>query len=353
MPIVITDDDVRRHLSMRECIEAMRICFRDFAEGQAVSLPRVRYTVDTADPGRSYYANVHVGAVPSMQTACVRAGTHLMANAGFAENRRRLENPEPFNWSVIILYDTESSEPKAFLHESYLSGLRVGATSALAVDTIAREDAATLGLFGTGRQALSHCEAICAVRPIRAVKVFSPNEAHLSDFVTRARESGMPVAAAREAEEVVAAADIVCCCTNATAPVLSGEWLKPGQMVINIANSDVAGVRREVDEDTFLRADAIVINDWDSVYANRQVELTELLDNGKVDRARVHTLGDVVAGRAAVRGTADNIVYYKNNTGLAMQFAAAGAILCRKMAQEGTNRVIPREWLASEKYGIG
>ncbi len=45
MPIIITDDDARRLLSMQECIEAMRICYRDFADGKAVSLPRVRYTV--------------------------------------------------------------------------------------------------------------------------------------------------------------------------------------------------------------------------------------------------------------------------------------------------------------------
>jgi ornithine cyclodeaminase/alanine dehydrogenase-like protein (mu-crystallin family) len=124
-------------------------------------------------------------------------------------------------------------------------------------------------------------------------------------------------------------------------------------MVISIANSDVTVERREVDEETFLRADEIVITDWDSVHANRQVELIELLDDGRVDAAHVHTLADVVAGKATVHNTPDNIVYYKNNTGLAMQFAAAGAIVCRKLRAEGTERVIPRAWLASEKYGIG
>ncbi len=69
------------------------------------------------------------------------------------------------------------------MHEFYLSGLRVGATSALAVAEVARPDASVLGLFGTGQQALPGARAICAVRPIKRVQVFSPNPAHRQAFV--------------------------------------------------------------------------------------------------------------------------------------------------------------------------
>jgi hypothetical protein len=147
-------------------------------------------------------------------------------------------------------------------------------------------------------------------------------------------------------------ADIICCATNSRQPVLDGDWLEPGQMVVSIANSDVLNSRSEVDEKTFARASDIIINDWDSVSANCQVELTEPIGKGLVAREKVHTLGDVVAGRAKLRGGGDGIIYYKNNTGLAMQFAASGAILYRKLIAEGTNRVIPREWFASRKYHL-
>jgi hypothetical protein len=66
-----------------------------------------------------------------------------------------------------------------------------------------------------------------------------------------------------------------------------------------------------------------------------------------VRRENVHTLGDLVAGKATLHADPGTIVYYKNNTGLAMQFAACGAILHRKLAVEGTERTIPREWFAS------
>jgi ornithine cyclodeaminase/alanine dehydrogenase-like protein (mu-crystallin family) len=85
------------------------------------------------------------------------------------------------------------------------------------------------------------------------------------------------------------------------------------------------------------------------VTANRQIELLEPIEKGLLRRENVHTLGDLVAGKAKLRPDPGAIVYYKNNTGLAMQFAACGAIIHRKLAAEGTERTIPRDWFASER----
>jgi ornithine cyclodeaminase/alanine dehydrogenase-like protein (mu-crystallin family) len=353
MPIIITDEDVRQHLTMRECMDAMRVCFRDLADGGAVSLPRLRYKVPTSVPDRSYFANVHAGAVPSYGVACVRAGSHITIDSALARGRRSKENPQLLNWTIIILYDIDTAEPLAFLHESQLSGLRVGATSGVAVDHIAREDATVLGLLGTGRQARAHLEAISLVRPIRRVQVFSPNPEHLSAFVAGIERPDLEIGPVAGARDAVEGADIVCSNTNSTRPVVLGDWLMPGQMVITIGNTDAAGPRSEVDEAVFARASDIVVNHWPSVIADNQAELLDAIADGRVDRARVHELGDLLAGRATVTSRPDNIVYYKSNTGLAMQFAAAGAVLYRKVSAAGTARQIPREWLASERYQIG
>jgi ornithine cyclodeaminase/alanine dehydrogenase-like protein (mu-crystallin family) len=353
MPIIITDEDVRRHLSMAECIEAMRIAFRDLAEGRAVAMPRVRYKVPSSSPERSYFANIHAGAVPSLGVACVRAGSHMSLNAAADRGRSSLRNPELFNWTIIILYNTDTAELLAFVYESELSGVRVGATSAVAVDEIAREDVSVLGLLGSGRQAAAHLAAISTVRPIRRVQVFSPNPEHLSAFVERARRPGLEVVPVADARAAVDGADIVCSNTNSVRPVVLGDWLVPGQVVITIANSDATGPRSEVDEGVLTRASDIVINHWPTIVGEPQRELLEPIEDGRVDRAHVHEMGDLLAGRATVRSTADNIVYYKSNTGLAIQFAAAGAVLYRKLSEAGTSRQIPREWLASERYRIG
>ncbi len=350
MPIVITDADAQRLLSVPEAIEAMRVAFSDLANGKAANPPRMRYSTGTDDPERRYFANIHAGAVESYETACVRAGSHFFLMSDRFEDRRTLDNPDPVNWSVIVLYSLKNGAPLAFLHETFLSGFRVGATSGLGVKYMAREDSQVLGLFGTGNQALPNCRAICAVRPIKRVQVYSTNPDNVRKFAERMKDDDVEVVPAANPRAVVEGADIVLCATNSKKPVFDGSWLVPGQMVVSIVNSDVIDKKSEVDETCFARASDIVVNTWESVEANGQVELLEPITKGLVQRERVHELGDVVNGKVEVRQTRDNIVYYKNNTGLAIQFAACGAILYRKMQEEGTNRVIPDEWFASEKY---
>jgi len=350
MAIIITDDDVRQHLTMPECIEAMRIAFRDYAGGKAKTLPRVRYRAETPDPNRTYFCNVHVGAVPSYGMACVRAGSNTIFDDGSQPDRKVISNPEPVNWTVIILYDMATAEPLAFVHESHLSGMRVAATTGAAVDAIARADASELALFGTGRQARAAIDAICAVRPIKRVRLYSPNEEHCRHFAEIKAHLGVTIDIVRKPREVVRGADIVACATNASRPVFEGDWLQSGQMVATVVNSDVTSKRNEVDETTFADASDIVVNDWASVESNGQVELLDPIAKGLVDRTRVFELGDVLAGTANVRQSSDNLVFFKNNTGLGMQFAAAGAVVYRKMKDQNSNKVVPREWLAAEKY---
>jgi alanine dehydrogenase len=353
MTIIITDEDVRRLLPMRECIDAMRIAFRDFADGAAVNRPRMRYLAKHPDPDRRYLANVHVGAVPSSGIACVRAGSQIMRPPSATRDRRTYENPQAFNWGFVILFSIETAEPLALLHEFYLSGMRVGATTALAVDEIARPDAHTLGLFGTGKQARSALDAIREIRPLSRVNVFSPNAEHRSAFARDAARDGVAVIPVDDPRAVVAGADIVCCATTAMHPVFDGQWLEDGQLVVSIANSDVTNKRSEVDRRTYERSRCIIVNDWESVLDNDQTELLDPIKDGVIARELVYNLGELVNGKARVkqplRGAAEKgVIYYKNNSGLAIQFAAAGGVLYQKAVAEGSNKVIPTEWLGSD-----
>jgi ornithine cyclodeaminase/alanine dehydrogenase-like protein (mu-crystallin family) len=326
------------------------VAFRDLALGKAVNPPRLRYSVGTPDPDRRYTTTIHAGAVERFGVACVRAGS-AFAPVQPAEGRK-VTVAGDVNWSIILLFDLKSGEPLAFMHETYLSGFRVGATSALAVAEAAREDASVLGLYGTGMQAYPNCRAICAVRPIRRVQVYSPNAEHRANFVRRMAGEKFETVAVDDPRAAARGAHVIACCTNSKLPVLRGEWLEPGQTVVSIANSDVINARHEVDEETFARASDIIINDWTSVEANRQVELSGPIAKGLVKRENVHELGAILAGKAGLSRKSEGIVYYKNNTGLAMQFAACGAILHRKLLAEGTNRTIPKEWFASGKTHI-
>jgi len=119
---------------------------------------------------------------------------------------------------------------------------------------------------------------------------------------------------------------------------------------VSIANSDVTNKRSEVDRRTYARASAIIINDWESVIDNDQTELTDPLRDGVIRKEQVVELGDLLTGKARLPGGSGGagIVYYKNNSGLAIQFAAAGGILYRRAIVEGNNKTIPTEWLGSD-----
>jgi alanine dehydrogenase len=351
--IIITDEDVKRLLPMEDCIEAMRVAFRDFANGIAVNRPRIRYLAQHPDPERKYLANVHVGAVPSYGIACVRAGSQIIKPPSAMNDRRIYENPKAFNWGIVILYSLETAEPLALLHEFQLSGMRVGATTGVAVDLIARKDASRLGLFGTGKQAHSALEAIACIRQIRLVNVYSPSIEHREAFVRDMACDGMEVVAVTDARAAVAGADVVCCATTSMKPVFDGDWLEDGQLVVSIANSDVTNKRSEVDRRTYERANAVIVNDWESVIDNDQTELLDPLKEGMIREDQIYQLGDLLTGKAHItqppREAAKNgIIYFKNNSGLAIQFAAAGGILYRKAIQEGSNKTIPTEWLGSD-----
>ncbi len=354
MTLIITGHDVKRLLTMKECVEAMRLTFQDFSNGTAVNRPRVRYLAQGTDPKKRYWANVHVGAAPSAGIACVRAGSQIkVVNETGGGPKMLNENPRPFNWGLVIFYSIDTAEPLALMHEFELSGMRVGATSAAAVDQVARPDAATLGLFGSGKQSRSALEAICAVRDIRRVNIYSPDPGHRGRFARDMARDDLEIVPVPNPRDAVTGADIVCCATSSATPVFDGDWLEHGQMVISIANSDVNHKRNEVDRRTYERARGVIINDWESVYENKQTELLEPLEKGALRREQIYELGDLFTGKADVRqlqsgAEQEGIVYYKNNSGLAIQFAAAGGMIYRRALEQGGCKEIPTEWLGSD-----
>jgi alanine dehydrogenase len=355
MPIIITDDDVKRLLPMKDCIEAMRVAFRDLSTGSAVNRPRMRYVAEHPDSDRKYFANIHVGAVPSYGVACVRAGSHIIKPPSETVTRRMYENPQAFNSGIVLLYSVETAQLIALLHEFHISGMRVAATSALAVDCIARPDAATLGLFGTGKQAHTAVEAISLVRPFKQVNVYSPSVEHRQAFAREMTRPGLDVVAVDDPRTVITGADVICCATSSLKPVFDGEWLEDGQFVITIANSDITNrnKRSEVDVRTYERARSIIVTDWESVIGSDQREILDPLAEGVIRQDQVHELKDIVAGKVQIKqqqpGTkSDGIIYYKNNAGIAIQFAAAGGLIYRRAIIDGNNKTIPSEWLGTD-----
>ena len=127
--------------------------------------------------------------------------------------------------SAILLFDVNSGELKAIVAAEHITVVRTAAATAAATNRLARQDAKSLCLLGAGNQALAHAEAICAIRPIEEVRLWSRTEARLQNSCVKLREM-LPdcrVEGYTEAEQAVRGADIVCTVSKAREPILFGE----------------------------------------------------------------------------------------------------------------------------------
>jgi alanine dehydrogenase len=359
MTLLIQDEDVQNLLSVKDCIDDMEEAFRAYAEGTAINLPRIRMETPISKKDMCYYVNTHIGAIPKFETACIRIANQIRPVRSAGADRVRPikiyghEQPteySPRDWGLILLYSLQTGEPLAIIQGFTLSGIRVAATTALAAKYLARDDSETLGILGTGKMARRHVEAISKVLAIKQVKVYSPSEAHRKEFAEEmSHSSGLSIEPEKDAKRVVKGSDIVCSATNSLKPVIFGEWLTPGQLVTTIVNSDILGIKTEADEAVFLRSDKIVINDKTSVFANRQTELLEPIESGLFGWDKVPELGKIVTGETAGRNSADEIIYFKNNTGMAIQFAAAGnTIYQAALKQKGLCKEFPTELFGTD-----
>ncbi|TMA59448.1 MAG: ornithine cyclodeaminase family protein [Deltaproteobacteria bacterium] len=197
----------------------------------------------------------------------------------------------------MLLFSLETAELLALIHDFSLSAIRVGATTGVANRALAKKNSTIVGLFGSGNEARTNLEAICAVQPIDKVLVYSPTKEHRDRFAEEMTESlNVEVQPVTSARAVVKGADIVMCATNSSQAVFEGSWLEPGQLVVTIANSDGVHRRTEADVTTMTRSDLIVLNNIETAVNNQQRELLDLIDQEKVSWDKVCELGQARPG---------------------------------------------------------
>ena len=205
------------------------------------------------------------------------------------------------------------------LFRSPFSNLRVGASMALAARYLSRPDSQTIGLLGSGRNALDILQGLCAVRPIQRIEVYSPTPEHRNRFARRATEAlGIPVTAHDAPEPVIATGDIIALATNAQTPVLTADQLRPGVHVTSM------GVEVEVDPSVYLRVDQVVASSVSQEIVANQVDaggraptrlLEGLLAEGTLAREKAIDLGAIVAADVAPRNGPSSITLYRESRG--------------------------------------
>jgi ornithine cyclodeaminase/alanine dehydrogenase-like protein (mu-crystallin family) len=226
---------------------------------------------------------------------------------------------------LFLLYRAADAKPLAIFEANYLGQIRTGAASGYATSLLAREDAATLAVIGTGFQAWTQIAAMRAVRPIRQVRVWSRSEEKRRTFARECDATAMPTA-----EEAVRGADIVVTATNSREPVLADAWIAPG-VHVNAMGSNQAQ-RRELPGELILRADLIAVDSLEQA----RMESGDLLLALDPDRwgPSIMELKDVKG-----RPSPTAITIFKSN-GIAAEDVASAGHIYEKALAEGCGKEI-------------
>ena len=245
----------------------------------------------------------------------------------------------PTHQAVIVAFDPATGSPAALMDGEAITAARTAAGSALATDLLARPDAATLAVLGTGVQARAHLRALVRVRAFREIVVGARDAAKGSALAREiAAETGISARAASFAD-AVRVADVVCACTHSAEPVVRREWLRGGTHV-NSVGFNTAG--REVDGETVAAA-LVVVESRAAALApppGGSNDLAWPIRDGLIAATHVHAeLGEIVSGARPGRADASQITLYKS-VGVAVEDAAAAALVLRLARERGVGRTI-------------
>ena len=242
MALFLNEQEVAQLLPMTECIDVLDQAFAHVGGGKVDNRPRNRIRM----PGGFFH---FMAASNAGQGVFGYKAYPSFAGPGSAK-------------MIVMLYDYETGCLLSCMEAGRLGQIRTGAASGVATKYMAKETAKTVDVIGSGFQARTQLEAVCAVRDIKSVKVFSRRKERREEFAKRSGDSlKVDVKAVESAEECVSEADVVIVITSAREPALLGEWLSAG-VHINAAGGN-HWMRREIDEEVVLRSDLIVVDNLD------------------------------------------------------------------------------------------
>jgi ornithine cyclodeaminase/alanine dehydrogenase-like protein (mu-crystallin family) len=317
MPLFLTEQDVTNLLTMEDALAAVEDVFKAQAAGDATNEPRRRLRAAGA------VLQVMSGAVANFEEY---KGLLGLKSYVVTRNKARF---------YVNLYDAESGELLALIEADKLGQMRTGAASGVATSHLARADAKSVGVYGTGWQAQSQIEAVCAARDIENVKVYSRSPENRARFCQEMGEQLIDVDVTPvEKPEEAAEADVIITITSSREPVLEGSWLKPGTHV-NAAGGNSL-LRRELDDEVIRRSSFIAVDSIDQAKMEAG-ELVAAVEKGMLTWERVRELRYVVSGEARGRTSDDQITLFKS-LGVAIEDVATAAVIYRKAKEQNVGK---------------
>lgn len=317
--LIINGAEVLRLLPMGECIEVMADALSALARGEAVvplrPVMRLPENIGALGMMPSWLGNI--GAI-GVKVISVFPGNH---GTGFDSHQ-----------GAVLVFDTIHGQLLAVVDASSITAIRTAAVSGVATQLLARPEAQTLAILGSGVQARSHLAAMTCARPISGVRIWSRDARRARSFADRESERlQIGVEPVETVEAAVDGADIICTTTASPEPILRGEWISAGTH-INAVGSSVP-FTRELDS-TAVANSRLYVDRRESTL-NEAGDFLLAKKEGAVDDSHiVGEIGDILVGRIEGRGTPDEITLFKS-LGLGVEDLAAANHVYGKAVELG------------------
>lgn len=304
---------------MAQCMEVMAAALGALARGEAMLPLRPIMWL----PDRSGALALMPSALASIKAMGVKVITVFPGNHGTQYDSHQ---------GAVLLFDTEHGRLLALMDATEITAIRTAAVSGAATRALARSDATTLAILGSGVQARTHLEAMLLARPITRVRLWSRSSASAQRFADReSRRHGIPVVPAPSVEAAVDGAHVICTTTSSREPVLRGEWITPGAH-INAVGASVPSAR-ELDTAAVVRS-RLYVDRRESALNEAGDFLMPRAEGAITDAHIVAELGEVLIGAAEGRRSPDEITLFKS-LGLAIEDLAAADYIYRSAIAKG------------------
>lgn len=312
---ILTADDLRAALPMSAAIDAMAAAFSALSAGDVEQPLRTKLTTPR---GVTLAMPAYADGTSALKIVSVYGG-----------------NPArglPAINALVVVLDGETGRPQALIDGAALTALRTGAASGLATKLLARPVSEVLGVIGAGGMAPAQIEAVCAVRPIHLIRIYSPNRA--AELVERLHgNNGIEVVQAGSAHDAAFDSDIIITCTNSHTPVLTRADVAEGAHISAVGSYTPAMAELAP---SLVRDSRVFIDQHEAAWAEAG-ELIQARDAGLLDPANVHEIGALVRGETPGRTRPEEITVFKS-VGVAAQdlYAASAALIAAEERGIGT-----------------
>jgi ornithine cyclodeaminase len=294
---ILSERDVYELLSMKECMRVMAETLKATGRGGAASPLRTMLRL----PDRSGLLGMMPAYLDSPRCTGIKVVTVMPGNHGTEFDAHQ---------GAVLYFEAEHGCLRAVIDATSVTAIRTAAVSGVATQLLARKDAESLAILGSGVQARTHLGAMLEARSITRIRVWSRSSANAARFAQReADRYGVAIEASDSAREAVEGADIICTTTSAAAPVLAGDWVRPGAH-LNAVGACVPKAR-ELDTPAVVRS-RLFVDRLESAL-NEAGDILIPIEEGTIGEDHIlGEIGELLLGEKQGRLAADDITLFKS-----------------------------------------